>query len=137
MLFRSDNLNAGYRHLPLSDLLAASDVVSIHCPLNDRTRNLISETQLRLMKQTAYLLNMGRGGMLDEKALAQALDENRLAGAALDVLSAEPMSADNPLLKVQNKEKLFLTPHIAWASREARNRLISRTAANIKTFFGL
>ncbi|HQK99597.1 MAG TPA: D-2-hydroxyacid dehydrogenase [Smithellaceae bacterium] len=132
-----DNLNAGYRHLPLSDLLAASDVVSIHCPLNDRTRNLISETQLRLMKPTAYLLNMGRGGIVDEKALAQALDENRLAGAALDVLSAEPMSADNPLLKVQNKEKLFLTPHIAWASREARNRLISRTAANIKTFFGL
>ena len=130
------NLEAtGYQHLPLEELLRTADVVSIHCPLNDQTRNLFSETRLRMMKPTAYLLNMGRGGIVDEQALAQAIDENRIAGAALDVLSAEPIAAESPLLKVQNKEKLFITPHIAWASREARRLLIAQTAENIKSYF--
>lgn len=128
---------AEYRHLPLEDLLATSDVVSIHCPLTDRTRNLLDETRLRLMKPSAYLLNMGRGGIVDEAALASILDDGRLAGAALDVLSAEPVAADSPLLKVRNKERLYITPHIAWASIEARRRLIGRTAQNIKNHFGL
>lgn len=132
-----NNLDAGYPHLPLQGLLAAADVVSIHCPLNDSTRNLLDASRLQLMKPTAYLVNMGRGGIVDEAALAQALDENRLAGAALDVFSNEPIAADNPLLKIQNQDKLFMTPHIAWASREARCRLMSCTAANIKPFFGL
>ena len=125
----------GYRHLPLEDLLQTADVVSIHCPLNDQTRNLLSENRLRMIKPTAYLLNMGRGGIVDEAALAQAIDENRIAGAALDVLSAEPIAAESPLLKVQNKEKLFITPHIAWAGREARRLLIAQTAENIKSYF--
>jgi lactate dehydrogenase-like 2-hydroxyacid dehydrogenase len=128
---------AGYGHLPLEELLQSADVVSIHCPLNDQTRNLLNESRLRLMKPTAYLLNMGRGGIVDEQALAQALDENRLAGAALDVLTSEPIAAQSPLLKVRNKEKLYITPHIAWASREARRLLITRTAENIKSCFGL
>ncbi len=127
---------AGFAHLPLEELLRTSDAVSIHCPLNDRTRNLLDESRLRLMKPTAYLLNMGRGGIVDEAALARILDEDGLAGAALDVLSTEPIAADSPLLNVRNKDKLYITPHIAWASIEARRRLISRTAENIKTFFG-
>ena len=132
------NLNVQqYPHLPLEKLLQTADVVSIHCPLNDATRNLITRERLHLMKPTACLLNMGRGGIVDESALAQALDENRIACAGLDVLSVEPIAADNPLLKVQNKEKLYITPHIAWASMEARRLLIARTAENIKSHFGL
>ncbi len=125
----------GYRHFPLEELLRTADVVSIHCPLNDRTRNLLTESGLRQMKPTAYLLNMGRGGIVDEAALARAIDENRIAGAALDVLTSEPIAAESPLLKVRRKERLFITPHIAWASREARQRLIARTAENIKVYF--
>jgi len=126
---------AGYPHLPLQELLCTADVVSIHCPLNDQTRNLLDESRLRLMKPTAYLLNMGRGGIVDEAALARILDEDLIAGAALDVLSGEPIAADSPLLKVRRPEKLFITPHIAWASLEARHRLIAKTAENIKTYF--
>ncbi len=125
----------GYVHLSLEELLSTADVVSIHCPLNNDTRNLINEARIQLMKPSAYLLNMGRGGIVDEQALARAIDENRIAGAALDVLSAEPISADNPLLTVRNKDKLFITPHIGWASREARKLLIERTAENIRSHF--
>jgi glycerate dehydrogenase len=89
-----------------------------------------------MMKPTAYLLNMGRGGIVDELALARAIDENLIAGAALDVLTVEPISVDSPFLKVRNKHKLFITPHIAWASREARRLLIERTTANIRSYFG-
>jgi glycerate dehydrogenase len=126
----------GLAHAPLADLLARADVVSLHCPLSDRTLNLIDGTRLKLMKPTAYLLNMARGGIVDEAALAAAIDENSIAGAALDVMSSEPIAADSPLLKVRNSEKLFITPHIAWASLEARRLLISRTADNIKNFLG-
>ena len=127
------NLNVeGYPHLPLEELLASSDVVSIHCPLNDRTHNLLSGARLRLMKPTAYPINMGRGGIVDEAALAGAINENMIAGAALDVLEAEPMAASSPLLSVGRPEKLLITPHIAWASREARRLLITGTAQNIK-----
>ncbi|MCK7507128.1 MAG: D-2-hydroxyacid dehydrogenase [Desulfobacterales bacterium] len=127
---------SGYPHLPLEELLRTADVVSIHCPLNDQTRNLLNEARLRMMKPTAYLLNLGRGGIVDEQALAQAINENRIAGAGLDVLSTEPIAANSPLLKVRNKEKLYMTPHIAWASIEARRLLITRTAENIKSYFG-
>ncbi|MDD4356432.1 MAG: D-2-hydroxyacid dehydrogenase [Smithellaceae bacterium] len=127
----------GCRHLPLEELLRMADVVSIHCPLNDRTRNLLTEERLRLMKPSAYLLNMGRGGIVDEPALARAIDESWIAGAALDVLTSEPITPDSPLLKVRRKEKVFITPHIAWASMEARNRLITRMAENIKSHFNL
>jgi len=128
---------AGYPHLPLSELLQRADVISVHCPLNDQTRNLIAKEQLDMMKPSAYLLNMGRGGIVDEAALARAIDENRIGGAGLDVLTREPIAADSPLLHVRNKERLYITPHIAWASVEARRRLIARTAQNIKNHFGI
>lgn len=127
----------GYRHLELAELLKTADVVSIHCPLNEQTKNLLNDSNLRMMKPTAYLLNMGRGGIVNETALAWAIDENLIAGAALDVLTAEPISADSPFMRVRNKHKLFITPHLAWASREARQLLIERTAQNIKTHFGM
>ena len=126
-----------YPHLPLDELLQTSDIVSIHCPLNDQTRNLLSESRLGLMKPSAYLLNMGRGGIVDEAALARLIDREGIAGAGLDVLTAEPIAKDSPLLKVSKKDRLFITPHIAWASQEARHRLIRRTAENIKNHFGL
>jgi lactate dehydrogenase-like 2-hydroxyacid dehydrogenase len=128
------NLDAGLPHLPLNELLSTSDVISIHCPLNDLTRNLIDESQLSLMKHSAFLLNMGRGGIVNEPALAKAVDENWIAGAALDVLTSEPIRADNPLLHIRNQNKLFITPHVAWASREARNRLIEKIKENIREF---
>lgn len=128
------NIDTGYTHSLLPVLLSTSDVVSIHCPLNDLTRNLLDEPQLMLMKPTAYLLNMGRGGIVNESALAKALDENQLAGAALDVLSREPAREDNPLMKIKNRDKLFITPHIAWASQEARRALIEKIAGNIREF---
>ena len=125
----------GYPHLPLDELLSTADVVSIHCPLNIDTRNLLNEARIQLMKPSAFLLNMGRGGIVDELALARAIDDNRIAGAAMDVLSAEPIFGDNPLLAVRNRHKLFITPHIAWASREARHLLIKITAENIRSHF--
>jgi len=132
------NLNVkGYQHLELSELLRTADVVSIHCPLNEQTRNLLNESHLRMMKPTAYLLNMGRGGIVNELDLARAIDEDLIAGAALDVLTTEPISAYSPFLKVRNTHKLFITPHIAWASREARRLLIERTTANIRSHFGI
>ncbi len=120
-----------YPSLPLENLLAESDVVSIHAPLNARTMGLIGEKELSLMKPSAFILNMGRGGIIDETALAAAVDQGRIAGAALDVFVSEPLPADNPLLKVRNQDRLRLAPHVAWASVEARERLVGMIAANI------
>lgn len=120
-----------YPSLPLENLLAESDVVSIHAPLNARTMGLIGEKELSFMKPSAFILNMGRGGIIDETALAAAVDQGRIAGAALDVFVSEPLPADNPLLKVRNADRLRLAPHVAWASVEARERLVGMIAANI------
>ncbi|NBC83417.1 MAG: D-2-hydroxyacid dehydrogenase [Bacteroidetes bacterium] len=128
------NNNTDFQQVDLQELLVSSDVISIHCPLNDRTLNLIGENELQMMKSTAYLLNLGRGGIVNEKALAKAIDEQIIAGAALDVLENEPINADNPLLQIQNKENLLITPHIAWASREARELLLKKIYNNIKAF---
>lgn len=121
-----------YPSLPLEEVLETSDVVTIHAPLNERTKGLIGEEQLRMMKSTAILLNMGRGGIVDEKALAEAVDAGIIAGAGLDVFVQEPLPEDNPLLKVTHPERLILTPHVAWASHEARNRLVEMIASNIR-----
>ncbi len=123
-----------YPALDLDNLLKTSDIVSIHAPLNARTRNLITYEKLKLMKPSAYLLNLGRGGIVNEKDLAKALDEGIIAGVGLDVLEREPISEDNPLLKIKNKEKLFITPHIAWTSIEARRKLIEEIEKNIEAF---
>lgn len=120
-----------YPSLPLDELLKTSDVVSIHAPLNEKTAGLIGEAELAMMKPTALLVNMGRGGIVDEKALADAIDNKTIAGAALDVFVKEPLPADNPLLHVKYPERLRLAPHAAWASVEARERLVQQIADNI------
>ena len=121
--------------LDIQELLAQSDIVSIHAPLNDRTRDLLGAAELKLMKPTAYLINMGRGGIVDEAALAAAIDAGEIAGAGLDVFVKEPLPQNNPLLHLQHPERLVLTPHIGWASAEARGRLIAAIAGNIAATF--
>ncbi|SHG63102.1 glycerate dehydrogenase [Thermosyntropha lipolytica DSM 11003] len=128
------NYNPLYSRVGLEELLAVSDIVSIHCPLNEKTKNLITYQELSLMKKSAYLLNLGRGGIINEADLAKALDEDLIAGAALDVLEKEPAAADNPLLAIKNKHKLLITPHIAWSSREARAKLIEEVRLNIEAY---
>ena len=123
-----------YPRVSLEELLKTSDIVSIHAPLNEKTKGLIGYEQIKLMKPNAYLLNLGRGGIVIEEDLAKALDENLIAGAGLDVLEKEPITEDNPLLKIKNKEKLFITPHIAWTSIEARKTLVNEIIENIKAF---
>jgi glycerate dehydrogenase len=111
-------------------LLKTSDIVSLHCSLNDETQNLINAKRLAIMKPSAYLINTGRGGLIDEYALANALNNELLAGAGLDVLSIEPPK-DNPLLSAKN---CIVTPHIAWASRSARERLMDAVVHNVQSF---
>ncbi len=123
-----------YPRYPLDELLKTSDIVSIHAPLNEKTRNLITIKELGMMKKNAILLNLGRGGILNEKDLAVAIDSDLIGGAGLDVLEKEPVDPKNPLLKVKNKEKLLITPHIAWTSVEARKRLVNEIAENIRAF---
>lgn len=121
-----------FRAVSLDELLTTSDVVSIHAPLNERTAGLISQEELRRMKYTALILNTGRGGIIREEDLAEALNEGWIAGAGLDVYQTEPLPADSPLLKVKNPDRLSLTPHTAWASAEARARLVAGIAKNIE-----
>jgi glycerate dehydrogenase len=119
------------RFVSLNELLAAADVVSLHCPLSPQTEQLINAERLALMKNTAYLINTGRGPLVDEKAVAAALLTGKIAGAGLDVLSKEPPTAENPLLKAPN---CFITPHLAWATLSARKRLMDAVVANVRAF---
>ena len=121
----------GLEFVELETLFRQSDIVSLHCPLTPQTRNLVNAARLALMKPTAFLLNTSRGPLVDEPALASALDSGRIAGAALDVLSVEPPPADNPLLRATN---CIVTPHIAWATRAARSRLMQIAVANVRAF---
>lgn len=123
-----------YSHASLEELLKMSDVVSIHAPYNERTHGLIGYEELSKMKSTAYLLNLGRGKIVVEEDLAKALNDNLIAGAALDVLANEPIDAKNPLFEVKDQDKLFITPHIAWASVEAREVLVQEVVKNIEAF---
>jgi glycerate dehydrogenase len=122
--------------LSLEELLAASDIVTVHSPLTPSTRGLLGARELALMKPTAYLVNVGRGGIVDESALAEALDGGRLAGAALDVTLPEPPLPDNPLLKLARPERLLLSPHVAWASVESRHRCLDEVALNLQAWLG-
>ena len=124
--------NTDYPSVPLDTLLAQADAVSIHAPLNERTAGLIGARELERMKPTAWLLNLGRGGIVDEAALAQAVDAGRIAGAALDVYASEPLPAGSPLLSVRHPERFRFSPHTAWASREALARLVRQVADNIR-----
>jgi glycerate dehydrogenase len=123
-----------YRRVELDELLRTSDVVSVHAPLNDQTRGLIGLPQLEQMKKTAILINVGRGGIVVEPDLVEALNREYLFAAGLDVLETEPMQPGHPLLSVKRPERLLITPHIAWASIEARDNLIAQVAENIRTF---
>ncbi len=123
-----------YPALPLDELLAWADTVSIHCPLDARTRMLIGPAELARMKPSAILINVARGGIVDERALAAALDADRLAGAAFDVFPAEPLPADSPLLHVAEPDRLLLSPHNAWAPIEAVDVLVGCIVRNIEEF---
>ena len=130
-----DNNDAYYKRVELDELLKTSDIISIHAALNVNTEGLINYQNLSKMKKSAVLINMGRGPIVIEKDLAKVIDENGIQGAALDVFCTEPISNENPLLTVKNKEKLVLTPHIAWSSVEARNTLFNDLLENIRSFY--
>lgn len=121
----------GVRFTDLESVFRDSDFLSLHCPLTPETEQLVNQKTLALMKSTAVLINTGRGPLLDEAAVAEALNARRIAGAGLDVLSNEPPAADNPLLEANN---CTITPHIAWATREARKRLLDTTVANLTAY---
>lgn len=127
--------NRDYPSVPLERLMRESDVISVHAPYNGRTAGLVGEDELRMMKPKAIIVNMGRGGIVVEDALAKVIDEGVIGGAALDVYSIEPLPADHPLLHTRHPERLSLTPHIAWASVESRERLIRSIAENIAKGF--
>ena len=127
--------NTEYPSVPLERLMRESDVVSVHAPYNERTAGLVGEKELRMMKPKSIIVNMGRGGIVVEEALAKVIDEGVIGGAGLDVYSTEPIPADHPLLRTRHPERLSLTPHVAWASIEARERLIQSIADNIAKGF--
>lgn len=129
------NSNSEYKRVEFEELLKTSDIISIHAPLSSSTQGLINYDSLKKMKNSAILANMGRGPIVVESDLAKAIDEELIAGAALDVFEVEPIKEDNPLVSVKNKDRLVLTPHIAWASVEARNRLFKEVINNIKAFY--
>lgn len=123
-----------YERVDLDTLLKESDVLSIHCPLSDRTRNLINRDTLKLMKKSAILINVARGPVVNDADLAEALNNGTIAGAGLDVLGVEPMEKDNPLGLIKDSRKLLITPHMAWASVESRQRCFDEVLLNIKAF---
>jgi glycerate dehydrogenase len=121
----------GYENLTIDDLLKRSDIVTLHCPLTPETKGIINADRLKMMKPTALLVNTARGPLVAENDLAEALNVGIIAGAALDVLSVEPPSASNPLLRAKN---CIITPHVAWATLSARKRLLEIAVDNIKSF---
>ena len=127
------NSNTNYKKCSLDELLKSSDIISIHAPLNKQTNNLLDSSKLALLKDGAILLNLGRGGIVNEKDLAKVLD-NQDIYAALDVTSKEPIELENPLLHIKNRDRLLITPHIAWASKESRERLVEGIFSNIKDY---
>lgn len=127
----ADALPANIEKATLESILSTSDVLSLHCPLTDKTRHLINRETLQQMKPTAILINTGRGPLVDDQAIADALSGGRLAAFCADVLTEEPPKADNPLLKQPNA---YMTPHIAWASKEARVRLVQVATDNVRAF---
>lgn len=126
------NNSDDYRRVTLEELLKISDVVSVHAPYNEQTHHLIGYEQIVQMKRNAYLLNLGRGNIIVEADLARALNEELILGAGLDVLGKEPIDHHNALFEVKDKNRLLITPHIAWASVEARNQLIQEVVMNIE-----
>lgn len=126
-----------YRRADFETFLKEADIISVHAPLTDATRGLIDENAFDKMKPTAYFINVGRGPIVKEEALKIALDEDKIAGAGIDVFDVEPLAATSPLMNIKNKDKIVMTPHIAWASVEARKRLIDMMIDNFRRFRGL
>lgn len=123
-----------YEQVDFQKLLAESDIISIHAPLNEHTENLMDKEAFKMMKKTAVLVNVARGPIVNQEDLAEALEEGEIAGAALDVLKVEPMSEENPLGKILDSRKLIITPHMAWAPVETRERCVSEVAENMRAF---
>ncbi|MCG8306733.1 MAG: D-2-hydroxyacid dehydrogenase [Cytophagales bacterium] len=128
------NTSQDYPRLEFEELLKTSDIISVHAPLNEQTKNLISSNQFPIMKPTAIIINVGRGGIVDEAALAEAINSRTIHGACMDVFEREPIDADNPLLKVKYPQNLILTPHNAWASMESRTKLVDIVCENIEAY---
>ncbi|NFI55573.1 D-2-hydroxyacid dehydrogenase [Clostridium botulinum] len=128
------NSNSEYDRVSFEELLEKADVISIHAPLNENTKSLMNYEAFKKMKKDSILINMGRGPIVVDEDLAKAIDENLIGGAGLDVFEIEPIPENNPLLSIKNKEKLVLSPHIAWASEEARNRLFNDLLENIRVY---
>ena len=126
------NRNYDYQRATLNNLLKVCDIISIHAPLNEKTNNLLDYEQLLMCKDDAIVLNLGRGGIINEDAVAKIVDEKEMS-FGLDVFVKEPLAAQSPLLHVKNKERLYLTPHIAWTSVEARKKLIASVIENISS----
>ena len=127
------NSNNEYKRVELDELLSICDIISIHCPLNENTKNLLNYENMKNIKDGAILLNLGRGGIINEADLAKIIDEKEIY-CGIDVVFVEPILESNPLLRVKNKQRLLLTPHIGWASIEARTKLVSMVAKNIEEF---
>lgn len=131
------NDQPGYERVDFETLLQSSDIVSVHAPLTDETKLLMNKEAFDKMKDSAIFINVGRGPIVDEQALADALNEGQIAAAGLDVLTQEPMAEDNPLRFIKDSSRLVITPHIAWASVEARTRLMKIVAGQIQEYFNL
>ena len=129
-----ENNSKEYERVDLDTLLQTSDFLSLHCPLSDKTRNLINKEALSKMKSSAILINVARGPVVNDQDLYDALEEGKIAAAGLDVLSKEPMEKTNPLGKIKDSKKLLITPHMAWASVEARTRCLKEVYNNIEAF---
>lgn len=128
---------AGYTQVDFDTLLSTSDIVSVHAPLNQYTENLMDQNAFSKMQPHSIFLNLGRGAIVNEEALTNAINNNLIAAAGLDVLTIEPMSQGSPLLNIKDKDKLLITPHIGWASVEARTNLMNIIAGQIKEYFNL
>jgi len=124
-----------YKQVELDELLKESDIISIHAPLNEHTNNLFNHETIAKMKKSAILLNLGRGPIVNDADLTKALNDGVIAAAGLDVIGNEPINADNPLLTIKDSDKLIITPHIAWATHEARERLMDEIYENIVAYF--
>lgn len=131
------NNNRDYERVDFNELLMQSDIVSVHAPLDENTRGLFDKNAFEKMKENSIFINVGRGPIVVEQDLVDALNDGKIAAAGLDVLAVEPMAADNPLRAIKDSEKLIITPHIAWASVEARTRLMEIICGQIQEYFGI
>lgn len=133
---RRKDENCEFEQTDIDTICKSADIISLHLPLNDETRGIISAERIAKMKDSTILINVARGAVTDEAALTQAIKENRLGGLGIDVFSSEPLSKDHPFHSIMNCDNVIFTPHTAWGSLEARNRVVSKMAENIAAFYG-